>query len=70
MLGMLVGHAGDVENDAGDVDGLVCNASISGQKQHFIGPDEKTKKKKEQHKKKRRTIPNEIRTQMYLGDND
>ena len=23
MLGMLVGHAGDVENDAGDVDGLV-----------------------------------------------
>ena len=22
MLGMLVGHAGDVENDAGDVDGL------------------------------------------------
>ena len=29
MLGMLVGHAGDVENDAGDVDGLVQNASIS-----------------------------------------
>ena len=24
MLGMLVEHAGDVENDAGDVDGLVC----------------------------------------------
>ena len=23
MLGMLAGHAGDVENDAGDVDGLV-----------------------------------------------
>ena len=23
MLGMLVGHAGDVENDAGDVDELV-----------------------------------------------
>ena len=23
MLGMLVGHAGDVENNAGDVDGLV-----------------------------------------------
>ena len=23
MLGMLVGHAGDVENDAGDVGGLV-----------------------------------------------
>ena len=29
MLGMLVGHARDVENDAGDVDGLVCNSSIS-----------------------------------------
>ena len=29
MLGMLVGHAGDVQNDAGDVDGLVRNASIS-----------------------------------------
>ena len=23
MLGMLVGHAGEVENNAGDVDGLV-----------------------------------------------
>ena len=23
MLGMFVGHVGDVENDAGDVDGLV-----------------------------------------------
>ena len=29
MLGMLVGHAGDVEHDAGDVDGLASNASIS-----------------------------------------
>ena len=25
MPGMLVGHAGDVENDAGDVDGLVLH---------------------------------------------
>ena len=29
MLGMLAGHAGDVENDAGDVDGLVENTTIS-----------------------------------------
>ena len=29
MLGMLVGHAGDVEHDAGDVDGLAKNASTS-----------------------------------------
>ena len=29
MLGMLVGPAGDFANDAGDVDGLVENTSIS-----------------------------------------
>ena len=28
MLGMLAGHAGDVENDADDVDGLAYNAYI------------------------------------------
>ena len=28
MLGMLVGLAGDVENDAGDVDGLVYNSQF------------------------------------------
>ena len=29
MLGMLAGHAGDVENDADDVDGLAQNTYIS-----------------------------------------
>ena len=43
MLGMLVGHAGDVESDAGDVDGVNfarkhCNI------RHFTGPDEKREK--------------------------
>ena len=43
MLGMLVGHAGDVENDAGDVDRLVENVSFAREcckTRHFGGPTE------------------------------
>ena len=37
MLGMLVGHAGDVENAAGDADGLAQNTSIS--REHTVTYD-------------------------------
>ena len=46
MLGMLVGHAGDVENDAGDVDELVKCVNFARKCckiRHFAGPDEKRK---------------------------
>ena len=61
MLGMLVGHAGDVENDAGYVDGLVENTLIStkcGKLRYVTGPDE------EQTKKRTRTQHTKIRTQI------
>ena len=47
MLGMLAGHAGDVENDAGDVDWLVQNTSISREnavKYDSCWPGRKTEK--------------------------
>ena len=49
MLGMLVGHAGDVEHDAGDVDGLVKCVNFARKCckiRHFTGPDEKQKNPK------------------------
>ena len=51
MLGLWVGHAGDVENDAGDVDGVKCvNVARQCCKiRHVTGPDgEKTHKNKKQ----------------------
>ena len=40
MLGMLVGHAGDVENDAGDVDELydILLARTKNEKKNKINP--------------------------------
>ena len=53
-----VGHAGDVENDAGDVDELVKCVNFARKCckiRHFAGPDEKRKKKP--NKKRKKKIP-------------
>ena len=49
---MLVGYVGDVENDAGDVDGLRSVKCVNFVRQccrirYFTGPDEKPKNKSE-----------------------
>ena len=55
MPGMLAGHAGDVENDADDVDGRVKDVHVARQfckLQHFSSQDGKQKKSKKQKTKK------------------
>ena len=56
---MLVGHAGDVENDAGDVDELVKCVNFARKCckiRHFAGPDEKRKKSPKKKRKKKPKI--------------
>ena len=51
MLGMLVGHAGDVENDAGDVDGKLLSRTNNENIKKYINKSQNKSAPKDNSRK-------------------
>ena len=62
MLAMLAGHAGDVENDADDVDGRVKYVHFARNLQHFSSQDGKQTKKSQI-----KSRPSSLREETLIG---